>query len=307
MEIEALARADMNLLVALEALMQERSVTRAARRLAISQSAMSHTLGRLRDLFGDDLFVRSGQTMVPTPRARELIEPVREALRRISGVLAPEVPFSPETAAGPFVVSAFDFAHLLLLPGLAAALAVRAPGIQLIARPYETEPARALSDGTVDLVIGLAREPQDPCQRVLSAERFACVVRKDHPVLAEPLTVERFAALPHVVVSPVGRPRGYVDAALAELGLARQVAFVTPQLLSAALAVSRSEMVLTAAARQLRLLEGALPLVGVELPVELSEFQVAMSWNERRNDDALHRFVRELIVELGAELRAEPR
>ena len=305
--IEALARADMNLLVALEALMQERSVTRAARRLAISQSAMSHTLSRLRDLFVDELFVRSGQTMVPTPRAIEVIEQVREALRRIGAVLSAEGPFSPATAAGQFVVSAFDFAQLTLLPPLAAALGEKAPRLQLIVRPYDADPARALSDGTIDLVIGLAREPQDPCQRVLSSERFSCVVRSNHPALGEPLTPERFAALSHAVVSPVGKPSGYVDAALAELGLARRIAFVTPHLLSAAIAVSRSDMILTAAERPLSHLADALPLAQVALPIELADFRVAMSWHERRSEDALHRFVRGLLVEISDALRAEPR
>jgi DNA-binding transcriptional LysR family regulator len=305
-DIEVLARTDVNLLVALEALMQERSVTRAAKRLAISQSAMSHTLGRLRELLGDELFVRSGQTMVPTPRALEMIEPVREALRKIGTVLRPAVPFDPATAVAVFRVSAFDFAQLALLPGVATALAERAPGIQLVTEPYAHDPSRALGDDTVDLVIGLQREPQDPCQRALSTERFACVLRSGHEALREPLTPELFAGLSHAVVSPVGRPSGYVDAALAELGLTRHVAFVTPQLLSAALAVSRSDMILTAAERQLRVVAEALKLALLEPPVALPEFRVAMSWHERRTDDPLHGFVRDRILEVAEAIRAEP-
>lgn len=299
-DIEALARADMNLLVALEALMQERSVTRAAKRLSLSQSAMSHALGRLRDLFDDELFVRAGQQMVPTPRAVALAEHVRAALAAVGAALRPSEPFRLETVAARFHVSAFDFAQLTLLPELVHVLAAEAPGVQLVVQPFGRDPVRALADGEIDLVIGIAREPPEPCQAHLSSEPFACVVRRGHPCLDAPLTPERYAALPHAVVSPVGRPSGYVDAALTALGLAREVVFATPQLMSAALATARSDMILTGLARQLRALAALLPLEVLAPPVDLPTVEVAMVWHERKTDDALHCFVRNALATLAA-------
>jgi DNA-binding transcriptional LysR family regulator len=304
-DVEALARADINLLVALEALMQERSVTRAAKRLALSQPAMSHTLRRLRDLFDDELFVRSGQKMVPTPLAVGLIGPVRAALRELGSVFESVQPFRPGEVHATFRISAFDFAQFTLLPRLAAILGARAPNVRLVARPYEPDPARALADGRVDLVIGLHREPQEPCHRVLSSERLSCVVRQGHPCLAAPLTPEQYAALPHVVVSPLGRPAGYVDAALLQLGLVRNVAFTTPQLFSAAVAVCQSDMILTGIERQLRSVMRFLSLAMLEPPVALPPFEVAMTWHERRTSDVLHQFLRELVVDVSASVKAE--
>ena len=303
-DVEALARADINLLVALEALMQERSVTRAAKRLALTQSAMSHTLRRLRDLFADELFVRVGQEMTPTPRAMEMRERVRTALRELGSVLDAAAPFHPGDVRATFRISAIDFAQVMLLPRVAMLVAARAPNVRVVARPYDAEPARALEAGRSDLVIGLRREPY-PCQRLLSTERVACVVRRDHPCLGEALTVERFAALPHAVVSPVGRPGGYVDAALTNAGLVRNVAFTTPQVFSAVLAVCRSDMILTGIERQLQSVARFLPLALIEPPVALAPFEVAMTWHERRNSDALHRFLRDLVVEAMATITTE--
>lgn len=304
-DVEALARADINLLVALEALMQERSVTRAAKRLALSQPAMSHTLRRLRDLFDDELFVRVGQEMTPTPRAVEMMERVRIALRELGSVLDVALPFRAHDARATVRISAFDFAQVMLLPRVATLVTERAPKIRIVIRPYDAEPARALADGRSDLVIGLRRDPQEPCHRMLSSERLVCVVRRDHPCLAQPLTAESYAALPHVVVSPVGRPGGFVDAALTTAGLVRHVAFTTPQLFSAALAVCQSDMILTGVERQLQSVARMLPLALVEPPLVLPAVNVAMTWHERHNTDALHRFVRDLVVEAATTITAE--
>ncbi len=299
-EIEALARADMNLLVAFEAMMQERSVTRAARRLALSQSAMSHTLRRLRDLFDDELFVRVGQEMIPTPRADRMAGAVRAALSGIGELLRTTEGFRPAKSTATFRIAAFDFAHVTLLPALAARLADRAPGMCVIAGAYEEDLARALGEGSVDLVIGLEREPQEVFQRVLSTESFTCAVRRGHPCLERGLTLQQFADLRHALVSPVGRATGFVDRALFEQGLERRVAFTSPQLFAAASAVAASDMILTGAERQLRRLAEPLGLELVGPPLDLPTFNVAMTWHQRRNTDAAHGFVRDELVELAA-------
>lgn len=302
MDVSALAQTDLNLLVVLAALMQERSVTRAARRLSLSQPAVSHALRRLRDLFGDELLVRSGHKMVPTSAATAILERLRPALEHITEALGGPAELAPETATGAFRVSAFDFAQLALVPPLALELGARAPGLQLIAQPYRADAERALAEGEVDLVIGLAREPPHPHQRTLLVERFTCVVRRGHPCLARNLTARRYAALSHVLVSPVGRPRGYLDAALAELGLERQILLTTPQLVSAALAVAGSDLILTTSVHLAELVAKMLPLAIVEPQLPMS-FTVAMSWHARREHDTLHRWLRDRVVEVADRLR----
>jgi DNA-binding transcriptional LysR family regulator len=296
-DVEALARVDVNLLVAFEALVQEKNVTRAARRLAISQSAMSHTLARLRTALGDELFVRAGSGMTPTPVALRIAVPIREALARIGAVLVRSGPLDPAELRATFRLRAFDFAQIAIVPRLVAALASSAPHVTVIALAHGRDTARALEEGTADLAIGLVREPHGPTQRELSSEPFASVVRGGHPCLASPMTLERFAALRHAIVSPVGRPSGFVDGVLAEHGLARDVAYTSPHLYSAALAVARSDMILTGAARVLAELVTTLPLTLVPLPVEVPPFHVAMTWHERRTEDEVHRWLRERVIE----------
>jgi DNA-binding transcriptional LysR family regulator len=240
--------------------------------------------------------------MTPTPFALRAREPVRAALSQIGQVLRAPSAFEPRELRAVFRLRAFDFAQLTLIPRLTAKVAERAPAVQLIAQAHGRDPARALAEGSCDLTIGLSREPPDPCQRTLTTERFVSVVRRDHPVLAGPLTLETFADLGHALVSPIGRPQGFVDAALAERGLGRRVALATPQLYAAALAVSRSDLILTGAERVLRDLATQLPLVVVEPPIPIPPFHVVMTWHPRRTQDQAHRWLRELLAEVAREM-----
>jgi DNA-binding transcriptional LysR family regulator len=297
----SLASMDLNLLVLFQALYEERNVSRAARRVGLSQSAASHALARLRQGIGDDLFDRVGHRMVPTPRAEALAGPIRDALDQLGRALGSPEAFDPATAAGPIRIAAVDLAQVLVLPILATRLAERAPGIQLLVSRTASDPARELADGTLDLALGMVGPEDDLRREVIGQDPFVCVVRCDHPVLREGLTLDRFAELPHALVTPRAVARGYVDDALARVGRTRRVAFLTPQLLSAALVVARTDLILTTAARMARIAAGMLPLALVPPPIAIEPYLLTAGWHVRRDADPLHRWVRQQLLEVGRE------
>ncbi|MFU8807289.1 MAG: LysR family transcriptional regulator, partial [Bradymonadaceae bacterium] len=203
-----LSSLDLNLLVALDALLEEVSVTRAAGRVGLSQSAMSHALGRLRETFDDPLLVRAGRGMTLTPRARELAEPLREALANLRQVIAPSQPFDPATSTQVFRVAADEYALFALLPLLVERLAKVAPKVDLRIRELgQSQSQHRLETGEVDLVLplGLAEHiPQTLYRRALFKLDLVCVIREDHPRIGDTLDLDAFCAEPHMLISPRG-------------------------------------------------------------------------------------------------------
>jgi DNA-binding transcriptional LysR family regulator len=293
-----LAAIDVNLLVALDALLREAHVTRAAARVGLSQSAMSHALTRLRDLLDDPILVRRGTAMTLTARARDIAAPLAEALGSLERSLGPPPAFDPSRLRREFRIAAIDFGQLVLVPPLSMALARDAPEVTLTVFAPAEPIARALVDGTVDLAIGLSRDAPSLNQRDLLEERFVCVVRRGHPGVRQRLTAKRLSRLPHALVSPRGRTSGAVDVALGKAGLSRRVVLTAPHMLTAALAVARSDMVLTVAERVARIALRGLPLAILEPPLALSPFRVTMLWHARHDTDAGHTFLRDRLVEI---------
>jgi DNA-binding transcriptional LysR family regulator len=258
---------DLNLLVALDALLTERNVTEAADRIGLSQSAMSHALGRLRKLIGDPLLVRTPEGMVPTPRAQALAEPVRQILTQVRRTLQEPLIFEPASARQTFTLAATDYAELLLLPRLMERLATMAPGISLNVLPLgEGVPKAVLESGRLDLALGPFREkPSELHHQTLFHERFVCVVRADHPSVGKQLSLKKFLALSHVLISPRGTVAGVVDHALAAQGLQRHVALSIPHFLVAPLVVAQTDLIVTLAERVARFFAAHLPLRLLEL------------------------------------------
>src|SRR5512143_3358639 len=226
MQTMHLAGLDLNLALVLDALLTERSVTRAAKRLGLSQSATSHALARLRDALGDPLVVRTPHGVAPTARAQTMAEPVKTALALLAGALLTKPEFDPRTAQRRFDIAATDYTELLLLPPLVAQLDRRAPRLQVWLRPVATDVFTSLQRGEVDLVVGVFSPDEigpDLRSMVLLQDRLVCMVRNGHPLLRKRLTPARFAAAKHALVSPRGTQGGPVDSALAERGLARAV------------------------------------------------------------------------------------
>jgi len=215
----SLAGVDLNLLVALDALLAERSVTRAAERVGLSQPGMSNTLARLRKLFGDPLLVREGLTLVPTPRAESLRQPVADALSLIQHALDDRPGFDPATDPATFTVSCSDYSLLMLIGPLVRRLAAAAPGLTIQVLPRAPDPVRLLRDGDADLVI----EPVEIMPEVtlpslrLFADRWICCVWEGTTEVGEVMTMETYLRLGHLVYSAVrGHPVSIVDTYLVQ-------------------------------------------------------------------------------------------
>ncbi len=221
-----LGKLDLNLLVALDALLSERSVTRAALAVGVSQSAMSHTLSRLRTTFADELLTRAPDGMRPTPRALALLAPMRAALAQIQDLTSAPATFDPATADVTFSLGIPDSTEVLLMPQLVARLQSVAPGVKLLL--HTTNRQRILEDldsGRVDLGIGVFEEGQTHHKRrILNKESYLCVFNAELVGVTPPISLEDYVRLPHLLTSLVESAHGVVDEALAKLGLTRTIA-----------------------------------------------------------------------------------
>jgi DNA-binding transcriptional LysR family regulator len=241
-----LARIDLNLLVLFEAVLEERHVGRAAARLHVSPSAVSHGLGRLRRLMHDPLFLRQPKGVVPTERAKQLGTPVADILERTRQVMENAEAFDPATSRRRFVIGAPDAASAVLLPPLLAEMRNAAPGIDLAVRNLVGQFEMALNEldnRTLDVaLLPLASVPTRFVARVLYDEDFVIARRAGHPMGAK-LTLARYCAAPHLVVSVSGDPHGMVDIFLAERGMSRRVALTVSNFMQALAIVAESDLV----------------------------------------------------------------
>lgn len=289
--------ADLNLLVSLDALLQEGSVTGAARRVGLSTPAMSHALARLRERLGDPLLVRSGRGMLLTPRALALRDPVRAVVSAARSALEPERAFVPHELSRTFVVHATDYVLAVLGGAVDRSLVAEAPQVCLRFVPNSPDDAVMLRDQGSDLAVGIYGDlPQEMRTRQLLTDRFVCVVRKGHPKVAARFTLDDFVALRHVQVAPRGLPGGYVDDVLRAKGLSRQVARAVPYFVSALQLVGASDYVLTVSERIAQQYVDTFGLHIVEPPLELRPYALSLVWHPRLDSDPGHRFVREVFV-----------
>ncbi|MDC7789868.1 LysR substrate-binding domain-containing protein [Rhodoplanes sp. TEM] len=278
---------DLNLLVVLDALAAERSVTRAAARLHLTQPAVSHALARLRALFGDPLFVRTPAGLSPTAAALRLAPRVAAVLAEIGGLLAPGERFDPATARRRFTLGMSDYAAFVVLPALAAALRAQAPRVELVVRHTSHASGFALlEDGGAELIVGhFPKPPARIVQAPLFAETFLCAARKDHPAFARRLTAARWAALDHLQVSLSGEPSGMVDEALRRKGVRRRVVTTVGHFLVAPEILAATDLVATEPARVLGPLAARLGLATRPPPVPLPGFAVVQAWPRRLTAD----------------------
>ncbi len=314
---EALARIDLNLVVAFDALARERSVTLAAQRVGVTQSAMSHTLSRLRVLFSDPLFVRSAGGMALTPRAELLITPLRSALVAMAHAFSLPSVFDPRTTRRAFSLATPDLFDLLVIPPLLARFATTAPGVDLMVTSADPRHlALQLETGEVDVGIvprmtggaGAAGGPEIDrvgiVRRTLLKDHFVCLLRGDHPVLRTKdgrrgiLSLQTFAALSHVLVSPRGTGRGVVDEALDAQGLARRVALRVPSFFTALGIVAQSDLVMTGPAALAQVLPEPGRVVALGAPLRLPSHTVELLWHERFSKDPGHVWLREALADV---------
>lgn len=296
------AALDLNLLVALEALLEERHVTRAARRLRTSQPAASRSLARLREHFADPLLVKAGTTLQLTARAQALLPRVVDVLRQ-ARALARSVAFEPAEATGVVRLAAPDTAALLLVPPLLAALAEEAPGLDLEVVQWQPDFRAQLERGDIDLTVGFPKgdEPQ-VYARALFAQDWAVVLRRGHPALRKPWTAALFASLEHGFVSFSGRGGGQVDDALALLGRSRRVKVRVPYPLLSPMLAARSDLVVTTVRWLALELAKRHDLVVRKPPIVLARMHVPMVWHERAHNDPRQRWFRDLLARVASEL-----
>ena len=288
---------DLNLLKVLSALLEERSVTAAGRRVGLSQPATSNALRRLRDLLGDPLLVRGADGFELTAHAASLREPVRGAMAAVEVAFRPPERFEPATAKLAFRLAATDLTALAVLPPLLAALGRDAPGIDLVVRSGDREQVLAwLRAGEVQLAFGVfPNPPADTLVEPLMEEAFVLLVRAGHPLLDGELTPERLVEYPALLVSPRGDARGVADEALAALGLRRRVAATVAHFLLAPHLLRGTDLTLIFPRRLAALVGTACGLEVRPLPLAIPPFTAQMLWPARRDRDPALAWLRGLI------------
>jgi DNA-binding transcriptional LysR family regulator len=295
--MQNIAGLDLNLLVVLEALLAERSVTRAARRIGLSQPAVSNALGRLRLVLDDPLLVRTSRGMEPTPRALELGAPIAQALDTIRRALSTGAAFEPQRSAFTFRVLSTDHLELSLLPRLIEQLEESAPEVDLVITRVGDRADEELRSGRVDLYLGSwSNAPSGFKQYLLRQETFACVARRGHPRIKSRLTLDTYLSVGHVLVSSDDRPGGIVDTQLTDHALGRHVVLRTPHFLIAPLVVARTDLIATLPRGVATAFAQFLPLNVFKPPLDTPGFPIHMIWHPRTHEQAPHRWLREQIM-----------
>ena len=296
--MDNIRKIDLNLLVVLDALLDERNVTRAAARLGYTQPTVSGMLNRLRDLFGDPLFVRTQRGVLATPRAQALALPLKQLLDDGHRLVARDV-FDPAAAEVTLTIASNDYMQHALLAPLVKALRSEARKIRLAITPMIIEGLNdALARGQIDLALTIPEfAMSDLPSRLLYREHYVVAVRPQHPLArGAAMTVERFCAYDHVLVSPTGGSfEGPTDRALARLRLRRKVRYSLSSFLLIPEILQTDDLVALVPSRLLRRNKR---LVVLKPPVEVAGFDVIAVWHPRNDKDKAHRWLRHRLVEI---------
>lgn len=289
---------DLNLLLAFDAMIEARSVSRAAERLGLRQPAMSAALARLRDSFGDPLFVRAAGAMQPTPLALAIAPGVADALRTLRATFDAGVPFKPTEADRCFRIASTDYTTLILLPQIMALLRERAPNASLQVVGYDKrDVAERIDRGEIDLALGVFQTPPERAVlRRLCTEHFVGIARHGHgDVAGGKISLAAYAAATHALVSVSGDARGEIDAALATRGLSRRIALVLPHMMALPGILAASDMIAAIPARVADIVGDSVQTFA--LPVPVAPWHIQMLWNPAARSDAAHGWMRALVAE----------
>lgn len=293
-------RYDLNLLPIFVALMEERSVTRAAERMGMTQPALSNALLRLRQMLQDQLFVRERYGIQPTPIALELSPLIAEALAQLDDAVLGQQAFDPAHAERLFTIAPNGYVEFVIVPAVLARLEKVAPGIKLRLTPFGNDLAETgVVSGTTALVLGRIVDPPDNLVvQHLMDEGLACAVRADHPAIGDAMTREQFETMKHVNIAPPGRMRAGLFQALAQQQLKRDVAISVTNFFAAAEMVAVTDYCATLPSLICRQLMHDPRLKVLPAPVDLGSFPVEMAWHVRYRHDPAHRWLRALIGEV---------
>ena len=290
---------DLNLLLVFDAIYGERSISKAASKLHLSQPTVSNALARLRVRLDDPLFERSAQGMVPTPRARKLAEPIRQALNTLERGLRDDDGFDFAQSGREFVIAVEDYGESVILPGFIRWLADTAPGIRIRIRSEVPAQLKAeLREGTVDLALDYFALPDSAYRsQCVLTESLMTLARRDHPLLGERLTLEQYLAAPHVVLAAPANVRPMIDLALAKRGLQRRIAVTVPHFISMPLMVQSTDMVCTLPRRMAQICADHYRLRAHAVPLRTPQFPVYLLWHESLESDAGHQWFRQHLIE----------
>lgn len=293
---------DLNLLYVLVSLEQKRSVSAAALALHKSQPAVSSALAKLRDFFGDPLFVRSGNTMEPTPRALALISAAREVLDKVGTDIVSTPTFDPNTTRQTFSIALSDVGEVVFLPAILKDLRRLAPNalVRSVSLPA-AEVAAGLENGSIDVAVGYYPDLKKSnfFQQVLFSDTFASLVRLDHPVTAKKLTLKQYLQLEHAVVHAESRTEEVIERYLSRRKLRRQVVLSTPHFASAPIIVAQSDLIVTIPeplARYFAL--GAANVRMIGLPFDPPRIQLKQFWHRKFHHDQRNAWLRARICAL---------
>lgn len=290
---------DMKLLAIFDEVYKTRSVSRAGENLGLPQTSVSLALGRLRKQFGDPLFVRTADGMLPTPHAQTLIQPFRQALGILRTATQQQVVFDPPRSERTFRISMTDISHLQFLPGLMNRLSALAPAIRVEVMRISTETPKQLETGESDLAVGYMPELEAGFyQQRLFQQGFACVMRRDHPRVAQRMTAALFKREKHVAITAAGTGHGLLERELERRRVARKVALSLPTLPGLGNLLANTDLIATVPERVAQMLVGIANVKALAPPFPLPTFSIKQHWHERYHQDPANRWLRSVIADL---------
>ena len=290
---------DTRLLQVFNEIYAKKSVSNAALALGLPQPAVSIALAKLREHFGNPLFVRTTDGMVPTPLGAELIEPVRAALNAVSAVVDFSTHFEPSTSKRVFKIAMTDISQLILLPKLWERLRLTAPGVGIDVFPLSNETPQLLESGAVDLALGYVPELEAGFyQQRLFSQHFVCMVSQNHPRIQGKLKLKQYLQEDHAAIVSSGAAPKIIDETLHAMGKERRIALRIPHFLGASFVVELTDLLITIPQRLAEVLQGRGAYVIYPVPFVIPTYEVKQHWHERYHHDAASRWLRGVIADL---------
>lgn len=291
---------DLNLLIAFDSVMRERNITLAARRLGLSQPALSNALSRLRRTLGDPLFVRTGHGMEPTPYAERLADPIRRACNLIDDALCVGTAFEPAKSNRIFTFYMTDIGEIVLLPPILRYLQKEAPQISIkVVRIPQFGVHEAMATGEVDLAVGLFPTLQTGFfEQLLYRDNFVCIARRDHPMISNSLTARLFSEIPHVLVASTGTGHDVViENVMAAQQVKRSIALTVPDFVVLPTIVGQTDLIVTIPARAARSFLNP-NVKSLKPPIKFPDIEIKQHWHERFHHDPANKWMRSVIARL---------
>ena len=297
--MKTLSKVNLNLLKIFHTLMQERQVTLAAKKLHLTQSAISNSLHQLRELLHDELFIRGVKKMIPTKKALEIAPEVDQILRKIESFLGQAETFDYKTSHRIFTLGTTDYIDFILLPYLYAFIKKKAPHVSLKILSMNEFPAEAFINGQIELGIGFEKKlDKQLCHEPLFTDTAVCIARTNHPIFAKPLTLERYLQAEHIRTAVYSHELTKTDLALAKLNLKRAVKITIPEILPALKIISNSDLVGTFSKKLVIQSAKSYHLRYTNPPLKIPEVSIVQIWHRQQHNDPGLLWLRSIIKEI---------